>query len=229
MDWLRSFVDLVLHLDVHLAQIVSQYGVYVYGILFTVIFAETGFVATPFLPGDSLLFAAGAIAATGGMNPHLLFLVLALAAILGDNVNYWIGRWIGPKVFAREKSWLLNPEHLQRTHDFYEKHGGKTIVIAKFMPIIRTFAPFVAGIGKMTYPVFLMFNISGGIFWVSSLLYAGYFFGNMPIVKNHFSFVIMTIIFVSLLPAITEFIKHSRAAGQSAVAGNAANTSEKKV
>ncbi|MFZ2956142.1 MAG: DedA family protein [Candidatus Ozemobacteraceae bacterium] len=219
MEWVRSFIDLVLHLDKHLVEIVAQYGTWVYAILFVVIFAETGFVATPFLPGDSLLFASGAIAATGegrGMNPHFLFLILTTAAILGDAVNYWTGRFLGPKVFSKKKSWLLNPEHLQKTHEFYEKHGGKTIIIARFMPIIRTFAPFVAGIGKMTFPVFIMYNITGGVLWVASLTYAGYFFGNMPIVKENFSVVILGIIILSVMPGAIEFLRHRRASRKAA-------------
>lgn len=211
MEWLSYLIEFVLHLDKHLYELVIHYGVWVYGILFLIIFIETGLVIMPLLPGDSLLFAAGAISATGGLNPHLLVILLIIAAILGDTVNYWIGYYVGPKVFSQTHSRLFNPQHLQRTHHFYQKHGGKTIIIARFLPIIRTFAPFVAGVGVMDYWRFLMYNITGGTIWVSSFIYMGYFFGNLPIVKNNFSIVILMIIFISLIPPVIEFLKHRHA------------------
>lgn len=208
MELLNYFIELVLHLDKHLYELVAHYGIWVYGILFLIIFAETGLVIMPLLPGDSLLFAAGAIAATGGLNPHLLVILLIIAAILGDTVNYWIGHYLGPKVFSQTNSRWLNPQHLQRTHQFYEKHGGKTIIIARFLPIIRTFAPFVAGIGAMQYTQFLAYNIIGGIVWVASFVYMGYLFGNLPVVKENFTLLILGIIVVSLIPPVVEFLKH---------------------
>lgn len=206
-DLIFKFADLILHLDKHLIELTTEYGFWVYLILFIIVFAETGLVVTPFLPGDSLLFACGALSASGGLNPHLIALILMTAAFLGDTVNYWIGHYIGPRVFNQEKSWFFNPEHLTRTQKFYEKHGGKTIIIARFVPIIRTFAPFVAGIGKMSYPRFISYNIFGAILWVALILYAGFFFGNIPIVKNNFSLVIFAIIILSILPAVYEIVK----------------------
>ena len=208
MEWLMTFVEYMLHLDKHLVELIAYFGWGTYFILFLIIFLETGLVVTPFLPGDSLLFATGAIIATGSLNLYAMLLVLVVGAILGDTVNYWIGNYIGPKVFNREKSWFFNPEHLHRTQRFYEKHGGKTIIIARFMPIIRTFAPFVAGIGKMSYPRFLAYNVIGGVMWVVSLTVLGYLFGNLPIVKQNFSLVILGIIILSILPGIIEFIRH---------------------
>ncbi len=203
-----KFVDIVLHLDKYLPQLVDACGVWIYVVLFMIIFCETGLVVTPFLPGDSLLFAVGAICATGAMNPLFTVILLAIAAIIGDTANYWIGAYIGPKVFKYPKSFFFNPEHLERTHRFYEKYGGKTIIIARFVPIIRTFAPFVAGIGSMTYKRFIAYNVIGGILWVSLFIYAGYFFGNMPIVKKNFSLVILAIIILSIMPAVIEVIRH---------------------
>jgi len=208
MELIHYFIEFVLHLDSHLYDLVSSYGTWVYGILFIVVFAETGFVVTPFLPGDSLLFAAGAIAATNALNPHIVAIILIIAAILGDTVNYYIGSYIGPKVFSKPKSLFFNPDHLQRTHRFYEKYGGKTIIIARFIPIIRTFAPFVAGIGKMTYFHFISYNIFGGILWVLLFVYAGFFFGNLPMVKRNFSLIIIAIIIISVIPVFIEFIRH---------------------
>jgi membrane-associated protein len=205
-------MDLFLHLDAHLYELVSAYGPWVYLILFLVIFAETGLVVTPFLPGDSLLFATGAIAATGALNPQWVCALLAAAAVLGDACNYWIGHYVGPKVFTRQKSWFFNPEHLHRTHAFYERHGGKTIIIARFVPIIRTFAPFVAGIGEMSYRRFFSFNVVGALLWVPGLVYAGYFFGNLPLVKKNFSLVIFAIIGLSVLPMAVEFVRGRRKA-----------------
>lgn len=206
MDLLMNFVDLFLHLDKHLSVVIEKFGAWTYFLLFLVIFMETGFVVTPFLPGDSLLFAAGAFAALGSLNIAGLLLLLAVAAILGDTVNYWIGHFVGPKVF-HENIRFVKREHLERTHEFYEKHGGKTIVLARFMPIIRTFAPFVAGIGRMTYGRFITYNVIGGIAWVSLFTLVGFFFGNLPVVKDNFTLVILAIIALSLLPALFEVLK----------------------
>ncbi len=211
MEFIKYLIDLFLHLDVHLNDIIIQYGTLTYIIIFVVIFAETGLVFTPFLPGDSLLFAAGAFAAKGSLNESYLFFILAGAAILGDTANYWIGHFIGPKIFHKENVRFFKKEYLERTHRFYEKYGGKTIIIARFIPIIRTFAPFVAGIGSMTYSRFIIYNIIGGATWVALFLYGGYFFGNIETVKNHFSVVILMIIFISILPGIIEFIRHKYA------------------
>jgi len=207
MEFISTAIDFFLHIDVHLNEIILQYGTLTYGILFFIIFAETGFVFTPFLPGDSLLFAAGTFAAKGSFNVHLLFLLLSIAAVLGDTVNYWMGHYIGMKIF----SWkipFLKKEHIDRTHKFYEKYGGKTIIIARFVPIVRTFAPFVAGIGAMTYSKFISYNIIGGVSWVAIFVYGGYFFGNLSFVKNNFSWVIVVIIFLSILPGMIEYIRH---------------------
>jgi len=181
-------------------------------ILFLIIFCETGLVVTPFLPGDSLLFVSGALAATGNMHVHTLFLILVAASFLGDNTNYWIGRFFGPRVFSREGSLLLNPKHLERTQGFYDRHGGKTVVIARFVPIVRTFAPFVAGIGRMVYARFLMFAFCGALLWIGSLVYAGYFFGNIPWVKNNLSLVIVGIVILSIMPGIIEFLRRKMSA-----------------
>ncbi len=207
MEFLEYLIDLFLHLDKHLNEIIVQYGALTYGILFLVIFAETGLVFTPFLPGDSLLFAAGTFAAIGSFNVHILFLLLSAAAIIGDSVNYWVGQYIGLKLFEK-KSRFLKKEYLERTHKFYEKHGGKTIILARFIPIVRTFAPFVAGIGAMTYSKFIAYNIIGAIIWCAIFIYGGYFFGNLSFVKNNFSFVILAIIFISILPMLIEYIRH---------------------
>jgi membrane-associated protein len=209
MDLIRQLIDFVLHLDVHLDELIRNYGAWTYGILFFIVFLETGFVVTPFLPGDSLLFAVGTFAARGSFDLYLAMLLLSVAAVLGDTVNYWIGWWVGPKVFHQE-SRFLNREHLQRTHEFYERYGGKTIIIARFVPIIRTFAPFVAGIGTMSYGRFIAYNVIGGIGWVVSITLAGYFFGNIPIVKNNFTFVIFAIIIISMLPGVIEYVRHHR-------------------
>ncbi len=207
MEFLEYLIDLFLHLDKHLNEIILQYGALTYIILFFVIFAETGFVFTPFLPGDSLLFAAGTFAALGSFNVHFLFLILASAAIIGDSVNYMIGHYLGLKLFEKNNR-FLKKEYLDRTHKFYEKHGGKTIILARFIPIIRTFAPFVAGIGAMTYTKFIAYNIIGGIIWCGLFIYGGYFFGNLSFVKNNFSFVILAIILISVLPMLIEYIRH---------------------
>jgi membrane-associated protein len=208
LDLLASFVDILLHLDRHLAWLVSNYGAWIYLILFAIIFCETGLVVMPFLPGDSLLFVAGALAAAGDMYVHGLFAALATASFLGDNTNYWIGRYAGPKVFSRERSRLFNPAHLERTQRFYEKYGAKMIFLARFMPIVRTFAPFVAGIGRMHYGTFLFYSFSGSIAWVGSLTYAGYYFGNVPWVKQNLTLVILVIVFISISPGIIEYLRH---------------------
>ncbi len=206
MDWIKNFIDVILHLDKSLADLGQEYGVWIYAILFLIIFCETGLVLTPFLPGDSLLFAIGALAATGGLDILTILLLLSAAAVLGDTVNYWIGAKFGD-YFIHHPSKLIKKEYLDRTHAFYEKHGGKTIIIARFAPIVRTFAPFVAGVGNMTYRTFLTFNVAGGLLWIFSLTLAGFFFGNIPFVKKNFSLVIFGIILVSLLPMIWEFVK----------------------
>jgi membrane-associated protein len=208
MDLVHFFVDFFLHLDKHLAEVIQAYGTWTYALLFTIVFLETGLVVTPLLPGDSLLFAAGSFAALGALDPWGLFALLSVAAVLGDTVNYGIGAYLGPKVFHFPKSRFFNPEHLRKTHDFYERYGGKTIIIARFVPIVRTFAPFVAGIGSMTYARFLAYNVVGGVLWVAICLGAGYFFGNLPFVKKNFSLVILAIIVISVLPAVFEYLKH---------------------
>jgi membrane-associated protein len=211
MEFLAQFVDIVLHLDKHLALLVESYGVWVYAILFAIIFMETGFVVMPFLPGDSLLFVAGAVAAAGGMDVQILAATLITAALCGDNVNYWIGRFIGPKVFKHDGNRWLKRENLERTHAFMEKHGPKAIIIARFVPVVRTFVPFVCGVGRLTYARFLIFSMLGALIWVGLLVPAGYFFGNLEIVKNNLTIVILLIIFLSILPGIIEFIRHKRA------------------
>lgn len=208
MEFILQIIDFIVHIDVHLDAIIREYGTWTYGILFLIIFAETGLVVTPFLPGDSLLFAAGTFAARGSLEPAVLFLLLAVAAILGDAVNYSIGRYLAPR--AERGFRFIRKEHLDRTHAFYERHGGKTIIIARFMPIVRTFAPFVAGIGAMQYRRFAMFNVVGAILWISLFVYAGFFFGNIPAVEHNFTLVIMAIIFVSILPGVVEFIRSRR-------------------
>lgn len=210
MDLILQFIDFILHLDVHLAALVQNYGVWVYGILFLIVFSETGLVVTPFLPGDSLLFVAGTLAAAGGMDPVMLLTVLSIAAILGDTVNYTAGALVGPKVFRQENRFLKH-EYLVKTQQFYDRHGGKTIILARFIPIIRTFAPFVAGIGKMPYGRFIGFNVAGGLLWVSLFIGGGYFFGNLPIVKHNLTLVIFGIIIVSVMPGFVHYIQHRRA------------------
>lgn len=203
-----DIIDIFLHLGDYLAQIIAIFGIWTYVILFLVIFAETGLVVTPFLPGDSLLFIVGAFSAIGHLNIVIVYVVLLIAAILGDTVNYWLGNKLGAKVFSRENSKIFNKKYLTMTEEFYEKYGGKTIIIARFVPIVRTFAPFVAGIGKMKYSVFLTYNIIGAFIWVTSLVFAGYFFGNLPIVKENFEYAIYVIILLSLLPVFIEVIRH---------------------
>jgi membrane-associated protein len=214
MELVHWFVDFFLHLDRHLAEVIQSYGTWTYALLFAIVFLETGLVVTPFLPGDSLLFAAGSFAAlqqpdgSPVLGLPLLFLLLSAAAILGDTANYAIGAYLGPKVFHFPKSRFFNPEHLRKTHVFYEKYGGKTIIIARFVPIVRTFAPFVAGIGAMSYARFLAYNVIGGLLWVAVCLSGGYFFGNLPFVRKNFSVVILAIIFISILPALVEYLRH---------------------
>ena len=216
MELLMQFFDIVLHLDKHLALLVQQYGLWIYGILFVIIFSETGFVVTPFLPGDSLLFVAGALAAIGegGMDIVVLMGVLSLAAILGNTVNYHVGRYLGPKVFHWENSRFFNRDALVKTHAFYEKHGGKTLIISRFLPLFRTFAPFVAGIGTMSYGRFALFNVTGAIAWVAVCLFAGYWFGNLPWVNKHFELVVVGIVLVSVMPMVVEYLLAQRRASQ---------------
>lgn len=208
MELIANFVDIFMHLDRHLSLLIQSYGILIYAILFLVIFCETGLVVTPFLPGDSLLFAVGTFAAIGALNLSGVFVLLTIAAVAGDTVNYWIGNFVGPRVFHKEDVRFLNKKHLERTHQFYEKYGGKTIIMARFIPIIRTFAPFVAGIGSMAYGRFLTYNIIGGILWIAICIFAGYFFGNIPVIKQNFSIVILAIIFISIMPGIIEFLRH---------------------
>jgi len=218
MDLVHWFVDFFLHLDRHLAEVIQAYGTWTYALLFTIVFLETGLVVTPILPGDSLLFAAGSFAALGALDVRLLFVLLSVAAVLGDTVNYAIGHFLGPKVFHYERSRFFNPDHLRKTHRFYEKYGGKTIIIARFVPIVRTFAPFVAGIGAMTYLRFLAYNVIGGVLWVAVCLFAGYFFGNLPIVKKNFSLAIIAIVILSVMPAVVEYVRHRRESKRAASA-----------
>ena len=206
MEFIKNFIELFMHLDKHLNVIIQNYGVWTYLLLFLIIFCETGLVVTPLLPGDSLLFAAGTFAALGSLEVGWLFVLLSVAAIAGDTVNYWVGHYMGPRVFHKEDVRFLNKEYLDRTHEFYEKHGGKTIILARFIPIIRTFAPFVAGIGKMTYGHFISYNVLGGLAWIAIFLFGGYYFGNIPFVKRNFTLVILAIIFISVLPVVIEFL-----------------------
>lgn len=212
MDIIAAFLDIVLHLDVHLAALLAQYGVWIYLILFTIIFCETGLVVTPFLPGDSLLFVVGALAGTGGLEIELIIPLLIGAALLGDNVNYFVGRFVGNKVFQWEQSRFFNRAAFDRTHAFYERHGGKTIIIARFLPLVRTFAPFVAGVAHMTYARYIMFCVLGAVLWVGSLCMAGYWFGNLPFIKENLTLVILVIIFLSLLPLIIGYWRQRMAA-----------------
>jgi membrane-associated protein len=210
-----NLLDIVLHLDAHLLKLVAEYGIWIYAILFAIIFSETGFVVTPFLPGDSLLFVAGAIAASGEMNVHLLFVLLALAAVLGNSLNYAIGRWLGKHFFTDRGSRWLNPKHLDKAHEFYDRHGGKAVVLSRFLPIVRTYVPFVAGMALMTPRQYTMYNVAGGVAWVGSLTYAGYFFGNIPWIRGNLTAIIVGIVIVSLLPLAYAFLK-SRTQGRSA-------------
>lgn len=210
MELIAVFIDLILHLDVHLLSLTQQYGVWVYAILFLIIYCETGLVITPFLPGDSLLFVAGALCGMGALQLEILIPILVLAAFSGDNTNYWIGRLIGLRLLSRTSGKLIKREYLDKTHAFYEKHGGKTIIFARFLPIIRTFAPFVAGIGLMHYRLFMLFSALGSVLWIVGLSVAGYLFGNIPVVKNNLTLIIVGIIVLSLLPALSELIRHRK-------------------
>ena len=210
MDMLLNFIDIFIHLDQHLSLLIQSFGGWAYLIVFLVIFCETGLVVTPILPGDSLLFGLGAVAALGALKVEWLFVMLSIAAIAGDTVNYMIGHYVGPRVFARESGRFFKKEYLERTHRFYEKYGGKTIVIARFVPIIRTFAPFVAGIGSMTYSRFIAYNIVGGISWIALFIFGGYYFGNLSIVKRNFTLVIFAIILISILPGVIEYVRQRR-------------------
>ncbi|OAV65864.1 putative membrane-associated protein [Bacteroidales bacterium Barb6XT] len=212
MEYLSFFIDFFLHLDVHLANLVNQYDVWVYGVLFVIIFCETGLVVTPFLPGDSLLFVAGTLAAlpNNGLNVHLLVALIIVAAVLGDAVNYLVGRFSGQKLFANPNSKVFRKSYLDKTHAFYEKHGGKTIILARFVPIVRTFAPFVGGMGRMTYRRFASFNVIGGIAWASAFIYAGYFFGGLEFVRKNLQVLVVVIIFVSVLPGVIEVWRNRR-------------------
>ena len=209
MDLLPRIIDLFLHLDQHLGQLISQYGTWTYLILSLIVFCETGLVVTPFLPGDSLLFAAGTFAALGALDLWLVVLLLTIAAIVGDTVNYWIGAYIGPRAFKGDIR-FLRKEYLDRTHAFYEKHGGKTIIMARFVPIIRTFAPFVAGVGAMSYPKFIVYNVVGAVLWVGLFVFGGYFFGNISVVRENFTLVILAIIAISVLPIVVEALRARR-------------------
>jgi membrane-associated protein len=207
MELIAWFIDVVLNLDKHLVEMVTEYGVWIYAILFAIIFSETGFVVTPFLPGDSLLFVAGAVAASGGMNVHVLVALLIAAAILGNSVNYAIGRWLGRHFFTNRGSRWLNPAHLEKAHAFYERHGGKAVVISRFLPIVRTYIPFVAGMGEMDPVRYTAFNVAGAVLWVASLCYLGYFFGNIPWIRGNLTAIIVGIIVVSLLPLVFAFAR----------------------
>jgi len=207
MDLIRQFVDLFLHVDVHLKAIIDQFGAWTYLILFTIVFCETGLVVTPFLPGDSLLFAAGSFGALGALDVRVIVATLCAASILGDSTNYWIGRYVGPRVFSRDDVWYLNKRHLERTRKFYERHGGKAVIIARFAPILRTFSPFVAGIGRMHYPRFLAFSVFGTLLWVNTFTLGGFYFGGLPIVKENFTMVILAIIVISLIPAVVGVVR----------------------
>jgi len=210
VEVIASFFDLLAHLDRHLLSLLQIYGGWIYPILFLIIFCETGLVVTPFLPGDSLLFVTGTLTATGALNVQGVATLLMAAAFLGDNTNYWIGRYLGPKVFRKERSHFFNRRYLERTQIFYEKHGGKTILIARFIPVIRTFAPFVAGIGRMRYPRFLLYSFGGSVFWISFFVFGGFYFGNVPVVKQNLTVFIMLIIFVSILPGVIEYLRALR-------------------
>jgi membrane-associated protein len=209
MELIRFGIDFILHLDEYLNVLIANYGSWTYGILFLIIFMETGLVVTPFLPGDSLLFAAGSFAALGSLNPVILFILLSAAAIIGDTVNYSVGAFVGPRAFSGDIK-FLKQEHLDKTQAFYDKHGGKTIILARFVPIIRTFAPFVAGVGTMTYSHFIIYNVVGALLWVSIFIFGGFFFGNLPVVRHNFELVIFGIIAVSLLPPVFEYLKARR-------------------
>lgn len=208
MEFFASLLDIVLHLDAHLLSLVQEYGVWVYAILFMIIFAETGLVVAPFLPGDSLLFVIGALCGMGSLQLEVAMPLLVMAAFMGDNTNYWIGRLLGLRLLNKASSRFIKHEHLEKTHAFYERHGGKTVIFARFLPIIRTFAPFVAGIGTMNYRHYIVYSIIGGVSWIGSLILAGYFFGNIPVIKNNLTLMILVIVFISFVPAMVQFIRH---------------------
>lgn len=210
MEHLRFFIDLILHLDTHLGDLITQFGPWIYGLMFLIVFCETGLVVTPILPGDSLLFALGTFAGMGRLDLTTLLVLLIAAAILGDSANYWLGSLVGPRIFRGENVRFLNRKHLERTHEFFERYGAKTIIIARFVPIVRTFAPFVAGMGRMTYRRFMVYNVVGGIVWVVLFVLGGYFFGSIEFVKKNFTLVILGIIVVSVLPAVFEFGRERR-------------------
>jgi membrane-associated protein len=212
MEMILKFFDILLHLDKYINVVIQDYGQWTYLILFLIVFCETGLVVTPFLPGDSLLFVAGAFAALGSLNLVWVLVLLSVAAILGDTINYWVGNYIGPKVFQMQNSRIFKKEYLDRTHQFYEKYGPITIVIGRFVPIIRTFAPFLAGVGSMTYGKFLIYNVVGGLLWIFSFTLGGYFFGNLPFVKKNFTFVIFAIIIISVMPTVIEYFRQRKAA-----------------
>ncbi|MBI3936615.1 MAG: DedA family protein [Betaproteobacteria bacterium] len=220
MELIVAFLDVVLHLDRYLQAVAAEYGTWIYLLLFLIIFCETGLVVTPLLPGDSLLFVSGTLAAAGAMDVHALAATLMAASFSGDNTNYWIGRYVGPRVFTSEESRWLNRAYLDRTHRFYERHGGKTVVIARFMPIVRTFAPFVAGIGRMGYPRFLFYSFAGSVFWISFFVYGGYHFGNIPVVKQNLTLVIVAIVILSVMPGFIEYLR-ARARSSRALTGSA--------
>lgn len=220
MEILAQLFDIFLHVDRHLGALAADYGAWTYGILFLIVFCETGLVVMPFLPGDSLLFACGTLAGAGALDPHFIFILLVLAAFCGDNVNYWIGRRVGPAVFEREHTRFFKKEHLLKAHAFYEHHGGKTIILARFVPIVRTFSPFVAGIARMTYAQFLAYSLGGAVLWVSLFVYIGYFFGNLPVIKRNFSLAIVAVIILSILPGVIEYLRQRRAAPQAAASEN---------
>jgi membrane-associated protein len=205
-----NVVDLFLHLDKHLNYLVEGWGLWCYAIFFMIIFAETGLVVTPFLPGDSLLFAIGTLAVSGTLDVVQLFFILSLAAILGDSANYAVGKYFGAAILKREGKWFIKKEHIERTQHFYEKYGAKTIVLARFVPIVRTFAPFIAGIGKMHYPKFICYNVVGGVLWISIFIFGGFFFGNIPVIKRNFTLVILAIIIISVMPAAFEVVRNMR-------------------
>ncbi len=207
MGIIESLIDFILHIDTHLAEIIVNYGILTYGVLFLIIFAETGFVVTPFLPGDSLLFAAGALSAIGSMNVWLVIFILFLASVIGDAANYWIGYYFGQRMIENKKLKMIKKEHVDKAQTFYKKYGGKAIILSRFVPIVRTFAPFVAGVGKMRYRSFLAYNMVGGLVWIVLFIFLGYFFGNIPSVKHNFALVILGIIFVSVVPTVVEYFK----------------------
>jgi len=208
MELIKELIDVLLHLDAYMNVVIQNYGAWTYLILFLIIFCETGLVVTPILPGDSLLFAAGTFAASGSLDVHWLFVLLSVAAVAGDNLNYWIGYLVGPKIFHKERVRFLNKEYLMRTHNFYKRYGRQTIIIARFLPIIRTFSPFVAGIGTMRYLQFVSFDIFGGVLWITIFVFGGYYFGGLPFVKGNFTLVILAIIFISILPGIVSYLRH---------------------